>query len=118
MKCSAGRIEEEGHLQQHVFYGKFLTNVAHSIGVNVMSKKLKKLSLSKEVISDLTAVTGGANTYDATCDTNGNYTYRRPTGCLTLCRACPTPAANKNPGSGWPSNMSRYEARPCMCNPC
>jgi hypothetical protein len=81
-----------------------------------MSKKLQKLSLSKEVISDLTSVTGGSNTYDETCDTDGNYTYRRPSGCLTACKACPKPVEKKT--GGWPSNQSQYEPRPCMCQGC
>lgn len=78
-----------------------------------MVKKLKELSLDKEVISDLSDVNGG-NTYAFGCDGAGSLTYRRPTACISICTRC----AARGPGSTAVSQQSFRSPKPCMCQAC
>jgi hypothetical protein len=78
-----------------------------------MGKILKKLSLDKEVIDDLSEVNGG-NTYGFGCDGNGTLTYRRNTACISTCTKCAAPGG----GSTAISNQSRFSPNPCMCKAC
>lgn len=80
-----------------------------------MVKKLKELSLDKEVISDLSDVNGG-NTYAFGCDGAGTLTYRRTTACISICTRCAPPP--RGGGSTAASQQSFRAPRPCMCQAC